>query len=243
MAIQVAEAVLAGINGGIDGIGYWTFSDFPDNVEKEYTNKWGAMRWSDDDHSARDLYYGVALLTRNLRGPSAVLKSTGSDGLLRITSVRQQDGALSIAVLNRRAKAVPVRIGLGTAVERPFRRFHFDPAHPPRHPFADLPPADGLKPCPAEGFTDEIPGMSLAVYTTDYEDMAPSTPAGVTVAQRDGHRVASWQAVPDKDLCYYRVFCGDRQVGSTIATELVLPADANGPTTVRAVDDSGNVSP
>lgn len=63
-SIQLAEAVLAMINGGAYGMGYWTFADFPDDYRDTYANKWGIFRWADGDHSTRPHYYALGLLSK-----------------------------------------------------------------------------------------------------------------------------------------------------------------------------------
>ena len=77
------------------------------------------------------------------------------------------------------------------------------------------------------------------VYTTDYDDSPPAAPSGLRV---DGAKL-TWQASDAADLCYYRVYAGDQQIGSTVATSFVdrRPTPA-GPYRVVAVDQSGNAS-
>ena len=242
LALQIAEAIVASVNGGADAIAYWTFADFPDRQDKRYINKWGVSRWSGDDHSTRDLYYPMAQLTRNLRGPGKVLKAVSSDPLVRVACVMQTGGGLAIAVVNRSKAATTIEVAM-PAVDKPLRRFSFDPARPPQHPFGDLPAPDGLLKVAEGRFSDRLPPSSVTVYTTLYDEDPPARVAGVTTATVDGRRVVRWTASADKDLAYYRVFAGGRQVGSTVATQLTLPAGADQPLSVRAVDRSGNVGP
>jgi hypothetical protein len=244
VAIQVAEAVLAQLNGGIDASAYWTFSDFPDNYreDKSYVNKWGTSRWSQGDHSTRDLHYGLALLTRYFRGPAKILQSKSSDAKLRTAVVQQKSGAVSVAVVNRHLTKTTVAINLGITPEKPLRKYVFNPAKPPRHPFGDLPPANGLIKAQNSSFEDELPPNSLVVYTTDYDDRVPAEVKKVRVESKGGKRIVRWAPATDKDHCYYRVFSGKKQVGSTVATSLALPKKAAGKVTVKAVDTSGNVS-
>lgn len=244
VAIQVAEAVLAAVNGGINALAYWTFSDFPDDYQahKRYVNKWGTSRWSNDDHSTRDLHYGLAQLTRNLRGPAAALHTVSSTDDIRAASVRQTSGAVAIAIVNRAPGKTPIRIEFDGALDKPFRKYLFDTANPPRHPFGDLPAADAVVGLKDGSFTDELPPASLTVYTTDYDDEPPPGVPGVRVDEGDSNgRVLRWSPVPAADLCYYRIFSGQRQLGSTVATEFSVPPDVDDAgLRVVAVDTSGN---
>jgi hypothetical protein len=244
VAIQVAEAVLAQLNGGIDATAYWTLSDFPDDYteNKVFAVKWGTSRWSQGDHSTRDLHYGLALLTRYFRGPAKVLQSKSSDAKLRTAVVQQKSGAVSVVVVNRYPAKAPVGVELGLQLEKPLRKFVFNPAKPPQHPFGDLPPANALIKAQNGSFEDELPPNSFVVYTTDYEDRLPAEVKEVRVESKGGKRIARWAPATDTDHCYYRVFSGNEQVGSTVATSLALPKNAAGKITVKAVDTSGNVS-
>lgn len=244
VAIQVAEAVLAAVNGGIDATAYWTFADFPDDYQKNkrYANKWGTSRWSKGDHSTRDLHYGLALLTRYFRGPCEALRIASTDSMLRTACVRQKDGAVSVAMVNRHPVTAPVHLELGITPQKPLRKYIFDPSRPPQHPFGDLPAANELVKAPNGTLEDKLLPMSLVVYTTDYDEKAPANVRDVRSETTEGKRIARWSPVADEDLCYYRVFVGERQVGSTVTTSLILPDDVKGEVKVKAVDSSGNVS-
>ena len=246
VAIQVAEAVLAAVNGGIEALAYWTFSDFPDDAygkgNMRYINKWGTSRWSGDDHSTRDLHYGLAQLTRNFRGPADVLATVSSTDNIRAACVRQKSGAVAIAVVNREPGNTPVKIEFGGTLDKPLRKYLFDTAKPAQHPFGDLSAPDAVMPAKDGSLTDEIPPVSLVVYTTDYDDSAPARVADVRIAKAaGGARIVSWAEARDADLCYFRIFSGKKQLGSTVACEFELPADASdADIRVVAVDTSGN---
>ena len=70
VGIQISEAAIAAMNGGVAALGYWTFMDFPDSTRAAgYENKWGLMRCGDGgDYSTRAPYYAYGLLTRYFRG-------------------------------------------------------------------------------------------------------------------------------------------------------------------------------
>lgn len=244
VAIQIAEAVLAAVNGGIDATAYWTFSDFPDEYspDKRYTNKWGTSRWSGGDHSTREIHYGLALLSRYLRGPCEILSTLSSDPMLRTASVRRGTNTFSVVVINRNNFEAPVRIDLGSTPKKPFRKYIFNPSNPPLHPFGDLPTADALLRATEGIITDRLQPLSFVVYTTDYDDTAPASVANVRSENADGKRIVRWSPSDEDDFCYYRVFADGKQVGSTVATYMLLPDGVKGKVTVRSVDNSGNVS-
>jgi hypothetical protein len=265
VAIQLAEAAIAAINGGVYAMANWTFADFPDRYNPpggvpdgaNYANKWGVFRWSGNDNSTRPHYYAYGLLTKFFRGPATAHKVTTADPRLRAAAVRHQGaGTWSIAVVNRNARAVPLNLLMdGVAPEANFRKYVYDPNNIPQHPFGDLQDPAGKVAMKDGRLTDTVGPLTLTVYTTAYHDEPPAPVQGLKVEPAEGGKTRlSWQASPEKDLCYYRVFRSDRadfapetpaQIGSTIATHFTDAKDAAGKTyhyKVLAVDTSGNAS-
>ena len=137
-AIQLAEAAIAAINGGIYAMGYWTFADFPDSFA-------GDRRSADRQRlrqqvgrvqveRQRQLHAGPLL---RLRPADEVLPRTG-DGLpghgrtIRGCGWRpirhQGAGTWSLAVVNRNSRAVPLSVTMdGTALSASFRKYVYDP--------------------------------------------------------------------------------------------------------------------
>jgi len=255
-ALQVCEAALAAVNGGAYALGYWTFSDYPDEYNQHYQNKWGVFRWSKTDYSTRAVYYSYGLLTRFFRGPATVFSITGSDPLLRAAAL-QHHGAktYSIAVLNRYKVSAPVTIALSNApAPAVFRKYVFDSARVPTHPFGDMQPPEGKLALKDGLLADTVAPLSLTVYTTACDDDPPAAVKNVK-AEKDaaGQWRVTWQAALKPDLCYYRVHRGTQadivpspanQIGSTIATELLDEKGGAGEPyyKVVAVDQSGNAS-
>ncbi len=130
-AVQTVEAAMAAIDAGADGVGYWTFSDFPDEYSptRAYANKWGTFRW-DETFSTRPVYYAIGLLSRFLRGPGTVHDVDTGDPLVRAVAVHGGVPArYSVAVINRRP--VPIQIRLLAPAPRSLERidaYVFDPA-------------------------------------------------------------------------------------------------------------------
>ena len=254
--LQMAEATIAALNAGVYALGYWTFMDCPDEgFGKSYQNKWGLFKCSGDDRSTRPLYYSYGLLSKFFRGPATVFAVSGSDPRLRVAAVQHHGtGTWSIAVVNRNKRDVPLSLSLdGKPVTAAFRKYVYDPAHAPQHPFGDLQDPAGKVQMRAGRLEDTLGAGTLAIYTTAYDDQPPATVKGVKVEPAsDGKERVSWRSNAEPDLCYYRVYRSREagftpavatQIGSTIATGFL--ADAGGGPwhyKVLAVDQSGNPS-
>jgi hypothetical protein len=263
VGLQLAEAAIAAVSGGVHATAYWTFADFPDEYghsdgvpeSKVYANKWGVFRWSGGDFSPRAPYYAYGLLTRFLRGPSTAYAVSASDPRLRVAAV-QHHGARtwSVAVVNRNTRPVEVALALeGASLSVDFRKYVYDPNAIPSHPFGDLPGPQGKVAMKEGRLADTVGPLTLTVYTTAYDEEAPAPVQGLKVeAAVGGARTLSWQAGGEKDLCYYRIFRSERadfapdartQIGSTIATKFTDAQAEPGKDyhyKVLAVDTSGN---
>ncbi|HEY3322723.1 MAG TPA: carbohydrate binding domain-containing protein [Planctomycetota bacterium] len=248
-ALQVCEAGIAAINGGVYALGYWTFADYPDEYSRGYINKWGAFRWSKTDHSTRAVYYSYGLLTRFFRGPATTLSVSSSDPLLRVAAV-QHHGAktISVAVINRYNAPAEVKVGVvpaslpagteaGTTLK--LRKYVYETAHVPQHPFGDMQAPAGQIEMKDGAFSDNVAPLSLSVYTSEYDDDPPAAVKDVKAEKNaEGKWRVSWSANTEADFCYYRVYRGETQMGSTVATEFT--SEGEGQYRVIAVDQSGN---
>lgn len=248
VALQLAEAVVAAVNSGVYGMGYWTFMDLPDDYAKSYINKWGTFKWSGDDFSTRDHYYGYGLLTKFLRGPARAVGVECNDPRLRVAAIQQEraGGAWSMAVVNRNSAETPLRLSLtGATLTKPFRKYVYAAASVPQHPFGDLQGPESVVTLAGGVLHDSLAPLSLTVYTTAYDETAPAAVAGLRATrQEDGTVELTWDSSPASDLCYYRVFRDGVQIGSTVATRMRDPKPvAQGRYSVVAVDQSGNASP
>lgn len=241
VAIQLAEAAMAALNAGIYALGNWTFMDFPDEYSRTYQNKWGTFKWSGDDTSTRPHYYGYGLLTKFFRGPATVCTVDTNDPRLRAAAVRHNGaGSWSVAVVNRNPREVALRLAL-PAPEAAFRKYVYDPADPPFSRFGDLQPPAAVVPLRGGTLTDAVGAGQLVVYTTAYDDTPPAPVRGVRAEPAAGGVRVSWEASGEPDFCYYRVYRGEQQLVSTVATAyLERGATAREGYRVVAVDQSGN---
>jgi len=253
VGLQLAEAAMAAMNGGIHALAYWTYMDFPENWNPTYRNKWGLFKCDDGDFRTRDVYYAFGLLTRFFRGPAAVHQVQGNDPRLRAAAVQHPDGSWSIALVNRNRRGVALDLNLeGLPASARFRKYVYDPRNVPHNPFGDWPEPTDVVAMEQGHLHDGLSGGTLTVYTTAYDEKPPAPVTGLTAASSAEGVVLTWDAVPDPDLCYYRVYRAAKgpvpirvtnQIASTVATRLV---DRSGPPAsvyaVVAVDRSGNVS-
>lgn len=247
--IQLAEAIIAALNAGVYALGYWTFADFPDEYSATYQNKWGTFRWSGQDHGTRPHYYALALLTRYFRGPSTVLGVESNDPRVRAAAVRHHGtGTFSLAVVNRNPEPVDVRLAVPADTGR-LRRYVYDPAQPPSHPFGDLPGPEAVVTAAAGVLQARLPAGSLVVYTSAFDDALPPPVVGLVAGDAETGTRLAWDTSPDPTVRYYRVYRrtaqGLRQIGSTAATSFL---DREGPPdaaayAVTAVNLSGNEGP
>ncbi|NOY79599.1 MAG: hypothetical protein GXP31_01210 [Kiritimatiellaeota bacterium] len=259
VGIQLCEAAIAAVNAGVYALGNWTFADFPDEYRKTYRNKWGVFKWSGGDHAVRPHYYAYGLMTRFFRGPATVFAVRANDPLVRVAALqRSENGAWSIAAVNRNRRAVTVRFRFAETDRRPetLRKYVFDPARPPTESYGDLQGPAARLAVGTKGFEDELPAGGLAVYTNDVDDVPPPAVAGLRVGPfANGVRRLTW--VPSKagDVASYRIFRGTKpgfavsaasRIGSTAAAEFADHGAAEGDRfhyAVVAVDHSGNMGP
>lgn len=257
--IQVAEAVLAQMNGGIYASGYWTYADMPTVHGRKYANKWGIFRWYFDDFTTRPNYYALGLLNKFMRGPAQVYAINSSDTLLRAGAINNvKKNTYSIAVVNRNERLEEFTITFKNAAPgTTFRKYVYDPANPPFNYFGDLQPYDKKVTLAGQQFSDTLPAFSLVVYTSDFDETPPAPVKGVkvTVEKFDRDRnVLRWEPNTEDDFCYYRIYRSTdpdvevkpvNQIASTISTEWMDNWTYDKPSyhyKVIAVDDSENSS-
>ncbi len=260
LGIQVAEAVIAMINGGIYACGYWTFSDFPSKYNSHYINKWGLFRWEVDNYTTKPSYYCIGLLTKFFRGPSQAYEIISSDSLIRIAAIQNlETGSLSIAVINRNDEARELSLKMKAPENgKAFRKYLYDPANVPFNYFGDLQSYTRKISVKNEALSDTIPPQSLVVYTTAYDDDPPASVSGLKseirqIEDRD-RALLTWDPNTEKDFCYYRVYRSEKpdveisprkQIASTISNQYIDKSVHNMPKyyyRVIAVDQSGNSS-
>ncbi|MDQ1328626.1 MAG: hypothetical protein QG641_1911, partial [Candidatus Poribacteria bacterium] len=257
VGIQLSEAVIAALNSGVYAIGYWTFTDFPDNYNPSYINKWGTFKWSGTDYSTRAHYYAYGLLTKFFRGNSTVFRTTCRDKLLRVSAIKHHDkGTYSIAVVNRNNYDIAVNVVLsGERLNAQFRKYVYDPINIPYNQYGDLQEPIGKVTMENGRLTDTVKAGTLTVYTTAYDEQSPTSVENVKVEKTsDGKNLVSWKANTETDFCYYRIFRStksdflpdvDTRIGSTIATDFVddkAKPDQEYHYKIIAIDQSGNES-
>ncbi len=258
--LQVAEALLAMINGGVYASSYWTFSDFPSDYRDTYINKWGIFKWAIGDYTTRPNYYSLGLFTKFFRGPATVYKINISDSLLRAGMIRNEGNrSISMAVVNRSTADQIIDFNFDLDVEKNiFRKYVYDPGDPPFNYYGDL-QGFSKKLVLVDGIMqDTIPSNHIVIYTTNYDEDPPAPVEGLSVERRelDGRDrgVLRWEPNSEEDLCYYRIYRSlerdfeideKYQIASTIRNEFIDMTVHGLPEyhyKVIAVDDSGNAS-
>jgi len=264
VGIQLSEAILAQINGGIYASCYWTFCDIPGippNKEFGYrVNKWGVFKWYFDDYTTKPNYYAIGLLTKFFRGPAEVYQVIPSDTLLRVAAIKNlETGSHSIAIVNRHHTPKYIRLKMtGTTDEKPFRKYIYNPEDVPFNYFGDLQEYSEKLALDDGQLMDSIPGYSLIVYTTSYDDNPPDPVQGLEVKRKEVDQreaeVLTWEPNPEEDLCYYRIYRSvdenveiipRNEIGTTVSTEYVDKRIRSLPQfhyRIIAVDKSGNAS-
>jgi hypothetical protein len=168
-AIQLAEAVIGLVNAGGYALADWDFGDGPDLPPGHNRNKWGLFRFSGNDHSPRDLYYGMGLLSKYMRGPSVVYSVTSSDARVRVSAMSQTaTDVWTITAVNRHGAATPASFSISGgsgAAPTQLRKYVYDPAHVPLESNGYLQAHSAVVTISAGRFTDSIPAGSLVVYT------------------------------------------------------------------------------
>lgn len=257
-AISRAEMGLAALNAGCVSAVSWTMVDYPDPFLREdgdtpeekrrydvarfsgfgldvRYNKNGLFRWCDDerDYSSYPDLYTMGYLVRLFRKGARVLPGASDDPTLRFGGVTNPNGSASFAVVNWGA-AKTVELVVAHPLAKPLRVYEYDSAKPPYSAFNDLQPAKGTAAEKDGVVTVDVPARSLTFLTTDYVDRVPTPVSGISAA--DG--IVRWKASADPEHVYYRVYCDEKQVASTVATSAKL--EKAGKCMVTSVDRWGN---
>jgi len=214
-------------------------------------NKWGCFRWNqhDGDYRAYPELYAIGHLTRLFRKGSCVLPCVQDDladirksmpktvppmpcadpRVLRLCAVQNEDHSISLAIVNRGEDGREVTVKCPWFAKR-VRRYDYVADRPPENPFNDLQGVSETLDAADGRLTIKMAHNSIAILTTDYEDVAPARVEGVSLA--DG--VLTWKAAESANHRYYRVYRGGRQIASTVATSLKV--GGAGDYSVRSVD-------
>jgi hypothetical protein len=244
VGIQLCEAAIAAINAGVYAMGNWTYADFPDEYNAHYVNKWGMFKWSGSDFGTRPHYYAYGLMTKYFRGPASVFGVECNDPYLRLCALQNNvTEAYSVAVINRYPKDVPFALSVhGRSPDLRLRKYVYDPKSPPVNAFGDLQPPTAVVEMRRGKLADSVAAGTLTVYTSAYHDSPPSPVENLRAERNaEGQTVVKWNAPPEPDIAYYRVYAGETQIISTVATEYVdRETREDGKYRVVAVDDSGN---
>ena len=257
--VAIAEMALSVINSGTFAGVFWTLFDYPDPFIREdgdtpeekaryevarfsghglniRYNKHGLIRWCDDekDYSSRAALYTMGYLAKLFRKGSRVLESQWDDDKLRVAAVTNADGSASVCIISRHDTPQEVELSIAHTMDKPMRRYDYAADNIPYNPFCDLQPSSGTVVCDGSTKLTLAPN-SVTFLTTDYVERTPSKIKKVAVKGN----LLSWSACQDPEHCYYRVFAGEEQIASTVATNLQI-SDPKAKYRVISVDKYGN---
>jgi len=268
--LMLTEMAFAAINAGIYAAAYWSFCDHPapyscaySSSDDEYAVKWGEAerffsctmdtkynqfgftKWDDynNDYGARSHYWCIAPLIKLFKRNSYVLDIDVEDKNLRCCGIINRDKSVSLGIVNRNKENTKITLK-SDLFKKGIRVYEYDPSNVPFNEFCDI--QDYSDVLDAETTEYELKAESVTFFTTDYIEKAETMYAeNVTVT--DG--VISWNAVEDKNHCYYRVFSSDKedfipekdnQIASTVGT-MIKTYEAKEYVKVVSVDKSGNM--
>ena len=268
--LMLTEMAFSAINAGIFALAYWSFVDHPDPYSCAYSsgddeyarkwgeaerffsttadskyNKWGFLKWDDEngDYKARYHYWCIGLLTKFFKRNSKVLDIECSDKNLRACGIFNRNKTVTVGIVNRNKEAT--EISLDTSLfDGDIRVYEYDANNPPYNEFADLQDYTAIISKDKPIYT--LKPESVTYFTTDYILKEESVYAdGVEI---DGGFI-KWNAVEDKNHCYYRVFTSneqdfipsvENQIASTVATSIKSDKVLKY-VKVVSVDKSGNM--
>lgn len=247
-ALQITEMALAALNAGVYAMALWTFTDYPNPLGTNFRyNKWGLTRWDGDNYSPRDWLYAYGLIAKFFKKNSKPVLMETEDYLLRCGGVSNDDGSYSLAIVNRHEETTDIELSLEwLPTGKKARLYLYDSANVPRNACGDLQDYSELVSTENSSTKLQIPGNSILLLTTDYQEHKPAPVVGV---HADGTHV-TWTASGEPSHRYYRVYKGgsesfvpsrENQVASTIATYYDDPTGMPGCYKVRSVDEWGNV--
>lgn len=259
-AIQLAEIAICAINTGCFSAACWTLFDYPDpfiaedgDTEEEkkrfnvanYSghgistryNKNGMVRWSDEenDYRAYASLYTMGYMAKLFRKGSRVLSPEFDDDMLRVAAVTNPDGTCSVVIINWKDTPETVMLKSEHKSDKPFRKYEYCADNPPYNDFNDLQDFVGLVSEENGSYVVELPACSVVFLTTDYQERIPSEIKNLKV--EDG--CLMWDACPDEEHCYYRIYQNGKQIASTVAEYLAV-SDIEAGYEVYSVDKYGN---
>ena len=181
----------------------------------------------------------IELFQRN----SKVLDIECSDKNLRACGIFNRNKTVTVGIVNRNKEAT--EISLDTSLfDGDIRAYEYDANNPPYNEFADLQDYTAIISKDKPIYT--LKPESVTYFTTDYILKEESVYAdGVEI---DGGLI-KWNAVEDKNHCYYRVFTSneqdfipsvENQIASTVATSIKSDKVLKY-VKVVSVDKSGNM--
>ena len=269
-AIGLCEMAMAIINSGCISGAFWTLFDYPDPFLRENGdtpeekarydaarfsghgldvryNKHGVVKWSDvqGDYYSRAALYTMGYMAKLFKKGSRVLECDWQDEYIRSAAVQNDDGSVSIAVINWDENEKQITLETEQNLSKPMRRYDYSADDIPFNRFNDLQPFTETVDLSNKSAKITVKPQSVIFLTTDYEERTPSKIKNIVIK----NNMLSWDESADNKHCYYRVFASDskdfvpsyeNQIASTVATRLQIENDKLF-YKVLSVDKYGNI--
>jgi len=175
---SLSEIVAASINAGMQTSMIWLLFDqmYLQNVTNNNSfyngvHRWGTTKWPQDtlkdSKSTYPAWNAFSMPIKYLGGGKGTkVNETEVVKGINICAVEQEDGTLSLLVVNSNQKASEFRIQLSIAINCSLERHVYDPAKIEPSQTAAIPGVDKTLAGVSDKFTDTLPPGSVAIYST-----------------------------------------------------------------------------
>jgi len=223
--LKAVEAAMKAMNSGASAVTYVSFCDSPNGEHR------GMFEWKRPGFPTRPTYYAAGMLAQYVKGPATVFKVTSDLPDLQMAYLKSRDGLVTLIAVNRSKKRIGFKLHDSQRKGTEMRQYNYCVTNPPTFRFGDMQQWGSVlgKGGHGRGSTFSVPGETLAVLRTVGDREPPEQIRFVDVSEAEGGgNLLKWDAVVDKDLCYYRVyrmnmknirFAKKTHIGSTQATQ------------------------
>jgi len=239
--LRIAERTIDAINAGQPWVTIMTWNDLPPNI-KAGSKATGIFQWDSPKFSTRDAYYAAGLISKHTWAPSEAYKWVRGKAHGNFSDVEVnakaaclkslEENETTLLLVVRHPSQIACQWGFGLRKHMHVEgQYSYPLAQVPRHPFGDIPTALDTKTGANKrvGIPFRVNADSLHICRTFHLDTEhPEQIRFIDVSEAEGGgNLLKWDAVVDKDLCYYRVyrmnmpkfrFAKKTQIGSTVAT-------------------------
>lgn len=252
-AISVCEMAMAAINSGCMAAVFWSMVDYPDPYIREdgdtpeerarydvarfsghgldiRYNKNGLIKWSESEkeYTSRSALYAMGYMAKLFKKGARVLDCQWDDEFIRTSAVINDDGTISIAVVNWSDEDKQLQLETNCEFSKPLRKYEYCAKNVPFNKFNDLQSYSELVDWSKPSKKISVKGKSVTFFTTDYVERVPSKIKNIRL---NGGKLV-WDKCTDAEHRYYRVYasneknfeiCYENQVASTAVEYILTP--------------------